>query len=599
MVTYGKSTSGDFRVCAAVISGTSAITCDMDFKDLLNLEVLSSLPGVSAKPRQEVKLADGLDFSRCKPVRLQDGTLSPVKDHVKIGVRALVANPYFALFDEMGGMKTAQTIIAAQFMFMLGMINRVIVVCPASVRPVWFDKDLGELVLHLWDGLPTRVSEFHAKIKQWDAGDWTNTGDQLRWIVTNYEFLGRSKQRVKQLRAYCGVKTLLVLDESSAIKSKTTAQSKACMELRKTCGRVVLLNGTPIPDTPMDLLNQGNTMHPSVLACPYITMYRERYAIMKPNADFPLIVGWKNLEDLQRRFAPYVLRRLKKDCLDLPEKLPPVTLEVKLSPETWAVYKSMRDDMVAWLSQSSASIAGQAVTKAMRLAQITSGFLGGVEDIILEEDFENDGVLPEFMRDETWGQDAAPRQPLQKTTAVREIGREKLDFVLDFLTQHLHDDENFRLLVWSRFKPELARMMRDVMLRARTLNIPSENIAAIEGGQRKSERDAVLRLLNPRTSPTGPLFAGGTYGTGATGHNFTAVHVVVNMSYDYSLFKSLQSADRVHRPGQVHPVSYFDLVAVGPNGQKTVDHDILKARRSKADVATRTASVWLDVLTQE
>ena len=32
------------------------------------------------------------------------------------------------------------------------------------------------------------------------------------------------------------------------------------------------------------------------------------------------VMAWKNVDDIQKRFAPYVMRRLKVDCLDLPPK---------------------------------------------------------------------------------------------------------------------------------------------------------------------------------------------------------------------------------------------------------------------------------------
>ena len=100
---------------------------------------------ILASNRGRVKLAPEQDWSLCRKVQMPDGALSGIKDHAKVGVRALIANPYFALFDEMGAMKTAQTIIAAQFLYLQGVIENVIVICPASVKMVWYDPELGEL----------------------------------------------------------------------------------------------------------------------------------------------------------------------------------------------------------------------------------------------------------------------------------------------------------------------------------------------------------------------------------------------------------------------------------------------------------------------
>jgi SNF2 family DNA or RNA helicase len=83
------------------------------------------------------------------------------------------------------------------------------------------------------------------------------------------------------------------------------------------------------------------------------------------------------------------------------------------------------------------------------------------------------------------------------------------------------------------------------------------------------------------------------------GLNLTAAHTVMYLSNDYSLKTRLQSEDRVHRPGQTNVVSYYDVVATGPDGQKTIDHHIIKALREKNDIATWTTSAWLAALRED
>jgi SNF2 family DNA or RNA helicase len=92
-----------------------------------------------------------LDFSRCRDVWVPDdseagGFWSPPFEHVKEGVRWIIEHPYGLLATEMGGAKTAQALIAAQFLHDMDVIDRVIVIAPASVRPkVWYDRDLGQI----------------------------------------------------------------------------------------------------------------------------------------------------------------------------------------------------------------------------------------------------------------------------------------------------------------------------------------------------------------------------------------------------------------------------------------------------------------------
>lgn len=520
-------------------------------------------------------------------------------EHQKVGVKAIIEHAFFFLADEMGVGKTKQTIDAAQFLFQAGLIEKVLVVCPASVRGVWFDAELGELAKHLWTTTPVKVLEFHARIRGWMNGP--ESTKRMQWMITNYDFI-RSKNRLEQLYPFCGPKTMLILDESSAVKNDKAQQTKACLSLRRRCSRVLLLNGTPIANSPLDMYSQANIMHPNILACQSFFHFRSRYAVLG-GFQQKQIIGWTNLEDLQRRMSPHILRRLKTDCLDLPEKLPAVTITVPMTAERWPMYKEMRDEMIAWLDQATVSAAPQAIVKAIRLAQLTSGFIGGLSDQshLLDEDaLADDPARPDWLPGTTpgntqqGGQGDNKGQNPSQPGSIREVGREKLDAFLEQLDMFLGQDPNLKLLVWCRFRPELFRLFNELGHHNQRLNL-----GLIVGGQKRAEREHALRLLDPRTAPKGPAVVIGTPASGSMGLNLTAAHTVVYMSNDYSLKTRMQSEDRVHRPGQRNNVSYFDIIATGPNGQKTIDHAIMKALRTKEDIARWTTSAWIQALREE
>jgi hypothetical protein len=233
----------------------------------------------------------------------------------------------------------------------------------------------------------------------------------------------------------------------------------------------------------------------------------------------------------------------------------------------------MRDEMVAWLDESAVSVAAQAITKAMRLAQVCSGFLGGLTDPDIDpmSDPDDRPVLP-----------------------PREIGREKLELMLEWIKDRLVDDPNVKLLIWSRFRAELDRFVRET-----NEHFPHVHMGEIRGSQKREAREAAIQLLDPRTTPSGPVIVGGIPKSGGMGLNLVASHDAVYMSNDYNLMTRKQSEDRIHRSGQVRACSYFDIVATGPKGQKTVDHLILKALRDKDNLATWTTSAWVHALTEE
>jgi SNF2 family DNA or RNA helicase len=537
----------------------------------------------------------------------------PPTAHQLVGIEKLVAHPVFALFDVPGTGKSKQIIDASQILYLSGTIDRVVVVCPSSVRDVWFDEQLGELAKHLWTTVPNLITEYHARRRQWKSGP--ESDHPLKWVITNFDFIrerGDNMDRLKFLLRYCDQKTWLVIDESSAVKNAKSAQFKACMALRKVCGRIALLNGTPVADNPGDMFAQGNLMDPAILDCKYISYFQARYACMKPvlghsgkvlldprGQPIKSIAGWTNLENLQERFRPYVLRRTKSECMDLPPQLPPVTLSVPLSEPLWRIYKSMRDEMVSWISERNVSVAGQAIVKIMRLSQITSGWLGGVEDEetdILPPDLldsieyatdYSDDILKSMMLADT-----VETTITRPTAELQEIGREKLDFFLEWLDDRLRQNPKFKAMVFSRFRPDLDRAMAAVADRG-------ISVGMICGGQKRTDRLLALRLLDPRTTPDGPVLVGAMPGAGSLGINATAADTIIRLSNNYSLYQRSQGDDRIHRRGQVRPVSYYDIMATGPQGQRTIDHAILAALAAKQNLAEWTTAAWITALRAE
>lgn len=499
-----------------------------------------------------------LDLTRCK--------LTPFR-HQVIGIEKLVKDPIVALFDEMGSGKSFQVITAAQILFELGIIDKVLIIAPASVRTVWYDPDFGEIHKHLWEGFPAAIYEFHSSVRMWGVTEPKTK--KLQFMISNYEFV-RSSDRLDQLLPYCTEKTLLVLDESSAVKNYKAKQTIASLKLRRACGRVVILNGTPISNSPADLYSQCNILDPLILGYKTYFHFRSRHAILGGWMN-KVIIKWVDIEVIQQKLAPYVLRRLKIDCIDLPDKLDSVVMTVPMSSPTWKVYQEMKNEMVAWLTETSVSSASQAIVKSIRLAQITSGFLGGVEEVLNE-----DGAI-EY-------------QPI----AIKEVGREKLDFFLSWLNDQLDVDPNIKILIWCRFRAEVKRLFEELEVK-----YPKISLGKIWGGQSKEEREDALKLLNPLTMPSGPTLVIGTPSSGSMGLNLTGAHIVFYLSNDFSLKTRLQSEDRVHRPGQIHNVSYYDMIATGPNGQKTIDHTVVRALKNKQNLADFTTSQWLDVLREE
>ena len=491
--------------------------------------------------------------------------------HQVEGVKKLVGHHAFALFDEMGVAKSKQIIDAACELYDAGEIDTVVLFCPAQVKSVWLDRDLGQIEQHVW--IPSTIIDYSNKLRKIENGESLFPPAGLSWVIISLEYIRQEnfwKSLVKRLR---GRKFWCVIDESSAIKSHRAQQTKATLHVGERAARRTILNGTPIANSPLDLYAQFRFLDPDIIGCQNYFVFRARYGIMGGYLN-KQVVGYQNLEELNQKIAPYILRRLKSDCLDLPPKLPS-QIEVSLTPDTWKLYKSLRDDFIGYLGNQVCMIQVAAV-KSIRLAQVTSGFLGGLEPV------GENGIQYEDLTLDGWKGNRPESVP------PKEISREKLDAVLKWVREH-SDVE--RILIWCRFRSELERFERVL-----ADELDKYRIFKIYGGQTKSEREAAIRQ---GATGTGKAITLGIPAAGGLGLNLTTYATVLYASQDFNLKTRLQSEDRCHRPGQTKPVSYIDVIATGPTGQKTIDHLVVKALRKKENVATWSSEQWRRAIEEE
>lgn len=492
--------------------------------------------------------------------------MRPPFKHQTEGVRWLLDHPVALLADVMRLGKTRQAIDLAQELFLRGEIDSAIVVAPGEIaRSVWADPERGQIAEF------SRVASELTLIRAARAVSWSSpglcVGTRFAWYVTNYE-LARRPERLEVLYAFATPRTLLILDEASAVKSPTSKQTTAMLNLRLRCGRVLLLTGTPHGDNPGDLYAPFKIMDPSIIGCSQWYQFQSKYAKMGgfrrlvkrkdekgkwvQRREPVQIVGWVNLEDLYARTAPFILRRTLDEVFDLPPALDPVTIEVPLSWESWARYKQMRYTAIIEI-ESGQVLAAQAGVLVLRLSQLTAGFISGVNG----------------------------------STEPVPVSSEKLDAVVSWYEAMLTEDPKFRAILWCRFRAEAERLAAALSKRVIT--------RLLYGGQTPEERTEALTLLGPGCVDQ-PAALVGIARTGGMGLDLSGASTTVYVSNDYSLMVRQQSEARPQGPNQTRPCAYFDFVCTGPEGQRTVDHTVLKALRGKEDLAAWGAMAWAESL---
>src|SRR5256885_5365742 len=100
---------------------------------------------------------------------------------------------------------------------------------------------------------------------------------------------------------------------------------------------------------------------------------------------FQVVTGYQNLDELTAKFAPYVLRRTKEECLDLPAKTYTVR-EIALTEATWKVYQELKRDALLALPDEDVRPEPNAAVRILRLCQLTSGHVGNIQGDVYNDD---------------------------------------------------------------------------------------------------------------------------------------------------------------------------------------------------------------------
>lgn len=195
------------------------------------------------------------------------------------------------------------------------------------------------------------------------------------FIITNVESL-RDKDVLKGLMVSCdnGSIGLIAADEIHKMKNPASQQGYAFLQLHAP--NMIAMTGTPLMNSPLDLYIilawLGKEKHK-------FGEFKWHYCIFGGFNGHEL-GGYKNMDELQERLNEIMLRRLKKDELDLPEKIE-VDEFVEMSPKQTKVYTEVLNNLKADIDRI--KMAKNPLTELIRLRQAT-GYTGILSTTIQE-----------------------------------------------------------------------------------------------------------------------------------------------------------------------------------------------------------------------
>lgn len=320
---------------------------------------------------------------------------------------------------------------------------------------------------------------------------------------------------------------------------------------------VHILTGTPVLNNSMDLFQQWLVMDGGATFGKNYFIFRgkffvDRNAYMPKHIHFPKWEprtlerdGFDGIAEINKLIQPFSMRVMKKDCMDLPPLVRQV-IKCGMTREQERMYGEMRDDFITYLEKpEEVVVATLAITKALRLQQIASGFCKTVsgEEIALTD--------------------------TPKMEALREL--------LEEITPHA------KVLVWAVFK-ENYRQIRKVC------DDIGVKYVEVTGDVPSSERSASVERFNSDDETRVYL---GHPGSGGIGVNLVRASYSIFYSRNFSLENDLQAEARNYRGGsEIHAkITRYDLVCEG-----TIDEIVADSLANKIQIGEKTLRALKDFL---
>ena len=224
------------------------------------------------------------------------------------------------LGDEQGLGKSKQAIDIAVARKIAYNYKHCLIVCGVNtlkwnwVKEVHIHSDEGAYILGQRTKRNGRVYIGSTKDKVTDAKSVDTIEDYF--IITNIESF-RSKDFADAIKKSCldGKIDMCVADEMHKMKNPSSQQSKGFLKCLPKCR--IAMTGTPLMNNPLDLYIilkwLGYEAHS-------FYSFKNHYCVMGGFNGYD-IIGYQNMDQLTEQFRNIMLRRLKADVLDLPEKI--------------------------------------------------------------------------------------------------------------------------------------------------------------------------------------------------------------------------------------------------------------------------------------
>lgn len=433
-------------------------------------------------------------------------------------------NDKWLLGDEMGLGKTKEVIDIAVAKKLQWGYEHCLVVCGVNgLKWNWYNE-----VLTHSDEKPFILGQRRRKNGNLFIGsandkmsDIFNIDELPYFIITNIETM-RNQDIVSELVKLCKSRKigLVAFDECHKAKDPTTQQGKGMLKLK--ADTMIAMTGTPLMNTPLDLY----------FILKWLGYERNSYYKFKNHyAEFGgfnnyQIIRYKNLDELQERLDDIMLRRLKEEVLDLPEKTY-IDEYVEMTPKQTKIYNEVSAEVKDNIDKI--KMAPNPLAELIRMRQAT-GYTG-----------------------------------ILSTTIKESAKLDRMEEIVDEAVQN-----NKKVVIFSNWTQ---------------MTLPIYNRLAVKypGTYITGEVDSEQRAEHIRRFQEDDdcKFVVGTSGAMGTGVTLTAGTVEIFLDEPWNMALKEQCVDRCHRIGQKNNITIYTIMA-----KNTIDervHDIVEEKGALSD----------------
>jgi len=290
-------------------------------------------------------------------------------DHQRTTAEFLTLHRRAFCFNEQGTGKTGSVIWAADYLMKVGMIKRVLVLCPLSIMQSAWQNDLFRFAMHR----TCSIAHSYSREKRIQAVE----GD-AEFVICNYDGLGIIKDAV-----IAGDFDLIVIDEANAYKTVSTTRWKILNSIIKPHTWLWMLTGTPASQSPTDAYGLARLVNPQSVPKFYGSF---RDMVMFKLTQFKWVPKPSSEKTIHTVLQP-AIRFTKDECLDLPD-MTYVTRDVPLTQQQEKYYEIIRKNMLAVAAGEEITTVN-AAANLNKLLQLSCGAVYSDSGEVVEFDASN------------------------------------------------------------------------------------------------------------------------------------------------------------------------------------------------------------------